>query len=109
MPAYPWFWTDQFGCNLQMLGLPAPDITYVLRGDPLAAEPKAIWLGHRDGVPAHAIAVNAGGDLRQMRLLFERAIALDPGVFADPAMPLRAQVKAAQAATTGCDEPSPGP
>ncbi len=95
---YPWFWTDQFGCNLQMLGLPAADLQYVLRGDPYVAEPKALWLGHRAGVPVHAIAVNAGGDLRQLRILFERGIALDPAAFADPSLPLRGQVKAAQAA-----------
>jgi 3-phenylpropionate/trans-cinnamate dioxygenase ferredoxin reductase subunit len=92
---YPWFWTDQFDANLQMLGLAAADLQYVLRGDPRAAEPRAIWLGHRDGVPVHAIALNAGGDLRQMRMLFERGLALDIAAFADPANPLRAQVKAA--------------
>ncbi len=95
---YPWFWTDQFGLNLQMLGLAAPDLRYVLRGDPEGDNPRAIWLGHRDGVPVHAIAVNAGGDLRQMRALFERGIGLDVAAFADPANSLRAQVKAAQAA-----------
>ena len=96
-PLYPWFWTDQFGCNLQMLGLAAPGLEYVLRGDPQADEPKAIWLGHRNGVPVHAVAVNAGGDLRRMRVLFERGIALDPAAFADPSQPLPGQVKAAQA------------
>ena len=97
LPPYPWFWTDQFGCNLQMLGLPAADLQYVLRGDPYASDPKAIWLGHRQGIPVHAIAVNAGGDLRQMRALFERGIAMDPAASADPSLPLRGQVKAAQA------------
>src|SRR5690606_7523215 len=25
--AHPWFWTDQFGCNIQMQGLPEPGLT----------------------------------------------------------------------------------
>jgi 3-phenylpropionate/trans-cinnamate dioxygenase ferredoxin reductase subunit len=102
---YPWFWTDQFGVNLQMLGLAAPDLAYVPRGNPGGESPRAIWLGHRDGVPVHAIAVNAGGDLRQMRVLFERRLPLDPAAFADPSNPLRAQVKAAQKAAA---EPAAG-
>ena len=81
---YPWFWTDQYGCNVQMLGLPQPGLVHACRGVPQQAEtPRFIWLGHRDGVPVHAIAVNAGGDLRQLRVLFEQAIAIDPQRYAD--------------------------
>ena len=101
---YPWFWTDQYGCNVQMLGLPQPDLVYACRGVPQAqAEtPRFIWLGHRDGVPVHAIAVNAGGDLRQLRVLFEQAIAIDPQRYADETVALKPLVKACQqrAATT---------
>jgi 3-phenylpropionate/trans-cinnamate dioxygenase ferredoxin reductase subunit len=80
---YPWFWTDQFGCNIQMLGMPAQDLSYLCRGEaePAAETPKLIWLGHRDGVPVHGVAVNAAGDLRQMRVLFERGIRVDPAGF----------------------------
>ncbi len=94
--SYPWFWTDQFNCNIQMLGLPATGLSYTVRGDLEAAEARLIWLGHRKGVPIHAIAVNAGGDLRLMRSLFEAGLPLDPTAFADTTIPLRGQVKAAQ-------------
>ena len=49
---YPWFWTDQYGCNVQMLACPSPPLVYACRGVPQAqAEtPRFIWLGHRDGV-----------------------------------------------------------
>lgn len=101
---YPWFWTDQYGCNVQMLGLPQPGLVYACRGVPQArAEtPRFIWLGHRDGVPVHAIAINAGGDLRQLRVLFEQAIAIDPQRYADETVALKPLVKACQqrAATT---------
>ena len=57
---------------------------------------------HRDGVPVHAIAVNAGGDLRQLRVLFEQAIAIDPQRYTDETVALKPLVKACQqrAATT---------
>lgn len=97
-PAYPWFWTDQLGCNIQMLGLPAPGLTYALRGDPQAEPCKALWIGHRDGVPVHGIAINAGGDLRVLRPLFEQRLRVDVAAFADQSQPLRAWMKAQQAA-----------
>ncbi|ARP86775.1 NAD(P)/FAD-dependent oxidoreductase [Bordetella genomosp. 9] len=97
---YPWFWTDQFGCNIQMLGMPAPDIAYVCRGsaEPDAEAPRLLWLGHRDGVPVHGLAVNAAADLRQMRVLFERAIRGDVRGFTDPSVPLKSWTKACQQA-----------
>jgi NADPH-dependent 2,4-dienoyl-CoA reductase/sulfur reductase-like enzyme len=97
---YPWVWTDQGPHNLQMLGLAAPDLAYVRRGD-LAGQGKAVWIGHRNGVPVHGIALNAGGDLRALRALFDAAAPIDPVAFADPSTALRPWVKAtlAQAAT----------
>jgi 3-phenylpropionate/trans-cinnamate dioxygenase ferredoxin reductase subunit len=97
---YPWFWTDQFGCNIQMLGLPAPDLAYVCRGsaEPGEPAPKLIWLGHRDGIPVHGVAVNAPGDLRQLRVLFERAVPIDPAGYADESTALKPWIKACQQA-----------
>ena len=45
---------------------------------------------------------NAGGDLRQLRVLFEQAIAIDPQRYADETVALKPLVKACQqrAATT---------
>lgn len=94
-PAYPWFWTDQGDLNLQMLGLAAADLHYVRRGDPAA---KALWIGHRDGIPVHGIALNNGGDLRALRPLFEQRIAFDPAAFANEATALRPWVKSLLAA-----------
>lgn len=99
-PPYPWFWTDQFGCNIQMLGMPAPGLVYACRGDaePGADAPRFIWLGHRNGVPVHGVAVNAAADLRQMRVLFERGIRVDPTGFADAGGALKPWIKACQQA-----------
>ena len=98
--AYPWFWTDQFGCNIQMLGLPEPDLTYVIRGelDPKAETPKFIMLGLKNDVPHYAIAVNAGGDLRALRTLFEKSVRINPNEFTDTSVTARAFAKSATAA-----------
>jgi 3-phenylpropionate/trans-cinnamate dioxygenase ferredoxin reductase subunit len=72
----PWFWSDQYGVNLQILGLPSAAARCHARGAP--AEAKGSWLAlHADGRPAGAIAVNAARDLRPLRRLFESNIAPD--------------------------------
>lgn len=97
--AYPWFWTDQFDCNIQMLGLPQDGLEYIVRGsmDPAQAAPRFIMLGLLQGRPRHALAVNAGADLRALRPLLENALPIDPTRFCDEAVTVRAFAKAAQA------------
>jgi 3-phenylpropionate/trans-cinnamate dioxygenase ferredoxin reductase subunit len=89
--AYPWFWTDQGKHNLQMLGLPASGLEYIRRGEPALG--KALWVGHRGGVPVHGVALNAGGDLRALRPLFERGRPVPLHAFGDPTLNLRAWAK----------------
>ena len=99
-PAVPWFWTDQGKHNIQMLGLPAPGLDYLRRGDP--ASGKALWIGHRGGVPLHGVALNAGADLRAIRPLFERGLPVPLDDFPLNATNLRAwarQMQAGAAAT----------
>ena len=100
---YPWFWTDQGEDNLQMLGMAAADLHYVRRGDPTAGP--ALWIGHRDGVPVHGIALNAGGDLRALRALFDVGTAFDPASFVAQSGPLRAWVKNTLAAAAAPASP----
>lgn len=97
--AYPWFWTDQFDCNIQMLGLPRPDLDYIVRGslDSSSDSPRFIMLGLHDGKPYQALAVNAGGDLRALRPLLERALPIEAAQFADESTTVRAYAKAVQA------------
>jgi len=92
--AYPWFWTDQGPHNIQILGLAASDLDYVRRGDPDGGA-RAVWIGHRSGVPIHGIALNAGADLRALRPLFEERIAFDAEEFVAGTAPMRAWVKSA--------------
>ena len=97
----PWFWTDQFGCNVQMLGVQTPGLAYSLRGNPGAdtATPKFLLLGFDDRQRVrHAIAVNTAGDLRQLRPLLQQGVPCDPARLLDPALPLRQIVRDALAA-----------
>lgn len=94
-PAVPWFWTDQGAHNIQVLGLPAPDLEYVRRGDPVSG--KVMWIGHRGSVPVHGVAINAGSDLRAVRPLFERSQPVRWDDFPLHTSNLRAWVKHMQA------------
>lgn len=103
-PPYPWFWTDQGRHNLQMLGLPANDLEYVRRGNPAAD--KALWIGHRNGVPVHGVALNAGGELRAVRPLYERGRPVALHEFHDDALNLRAWAKQAMSEAGALFQPS---
>lgn len=94
-PAVPWFWTDQGKHNIQVLGLPAPGLEYVRRGDP--ATGKVLWVGHRGAIPLHGVAVNAGADLRAIRPLLEQGRPVQFDDFQLDATNLRAWAKRMQA------------
>jgi 3-phenylpropionate/trans-cinnamate dioxygenase ferredoxin reductase subunit len=95
VPAVPWFWTDQGNLNIQILGFPAADLDYVRRGDP--ATGKALWLGHRNAVPVHGVAINAGAELRAIRPLFESGLPVPIQDFQLNSINLRAWAKQVQA------------
>lgn len=90
-PPPPWFWTDQFGCNIQMLGHGAPGLAYHLRGPlPEGREPgKAMLFGIDGDRLVHAIAINAGGDLRAFRNVLGRSLACAPETLADAGIPAK--------------------
>jgi 3-phenylpropionate/trans-cinnamate dioxygenase ferredoxin reductase subunit len=99
----PWFWSDQFGCNLQILGVPVAGLLYHRRGDfsSLGAASKFMLLGANEaGQILHAIALNAGGDLRQLKPLVDSKTPCDPISLCDATAPLRPLVRAALARTS---------
>ena len=93
--ALPWFWTDQFGGNIQMLGAFDPALDYRLRGNDSheGESPKFMLLGTASGHLRHALAVNAGGDLRQLKPLIDKGLHCDLDALADSTRPLRQTVK----------------
>jgi 3-phenylpropionate/trans-cinnamate dioxygenase ferredoxin reductase component len=86
----PWFWTDQCGWNVQMLGLhDGAPYDWVERR---VSDDKLILFGLRAGLLAYALAQNAGGDMRVLRQMMERSNAPDVVALADPAVKLRSLV-----------------
>lgn len=89
--ATPWFWTDQFGCNVQMLGHRDPALDYYVRGTlPSGCESgKALLFGVREGRLEHVVAINAGGDLRAFRDAVDQPLACAPQALCDPDAPAK--------------------
>ena len=82
----PWFWSDQYGMNLQIYGMPVPRHQVVTRGDPSAGSGVLFYLAG-DVVEA-AIGINAARDLRFARRLIEQRKPVDAARLADPSTPL---------------------
>ncbi len=87
----PWFWSDQYDVNLQMLGLPDGDSESVLRGD-MAGEAFTIFHVHEDRVVG-ATAINGARDIAVARRLIAQQRSVDPARLADPDTALRALLR----------------
>lgn len=87
----PWFWSDQHGVNIQMVGAaPAGGMSgsaTVWRGDPAAG--RAIGFSLVEGRLVCATAFNAGGEIRFARKLIESGVQLDANELADSGMKLK--------------------
>ena len=82
----PWFWSDQYGINLQIFGMPAPRHQTVVRGNP---ESDSFVMFFLDGDKvAAALGPNSARDLRFARRLIERCTGVDPLQLADVELPL---------------------
>ncbi|WP_233521918.1 NAD(P)/FAD-dependent oxidoreductase [Streptomyces triticagri] len=89
----PYFWSEQFGRFVQYAGHHAAADTTVRRGDPDGPAWSLCWL--RDGALVALLAVGRPRDLAQGRRLIESGAPLDPALVADPAVPLKKAVLAA--------------
>lgn len=85
--AAPWFWSDQYGLKLQMVGLSQGHDTCVLRGDMATHKFIAFYL--RDGVLIAADAVNRPADFVQAKRLVAAGARVDPRTLADETAPLK--------------------
>ncbi|MBR8201287.1 anthranilate 1,2-dioxygenase system ferredoxin--NAD(+) reductase [Burkholderia vietnamiensis] len=84
----PWLWSDQYDCNLQMLGLFGAGQTTVVRGDPARVPFTVFGLGD-DGRIVAAAAVNLGRDIGAARRLIAAGAMPDPQQLADPTVGLK--------------------
>ncbi len=87
----PWFWSDQHGVNIQILGVPGREDEIVVRGDPAADKVSYLFL--RDGVVTGLVAVNTMREVRAARMLMQSGRRFDPAVLADGARSLQALLK----------------
>jgi 3-phenylpropionate/trans-cinnamate dioxygenase ferredoxin reductase component len=83
----PWFWTDQYDWNVQMLGMPDSTIDHWVERS--SDVDKTMLMGLRDGVIVYALAVNQGGELRAIRKLIEDVVPVDLAELADPSIKFR--------------------
>ncbi|RQU19985.1 pyridine nucleotide-disulfide oxidoreductase [Burkholderia cenocepacia] len=84
----PWLWSDQYDCNLQMLGLFGDERTIVVRGDPASGPFTVFGLGD-DGRIVAVAAANVGRDIGASRRLIAAGAVPDPVKLADPAVNLK--------------------
>jgi len=82
----PWFWSDQYGNNLQIYGFPTAAQKMVIREQPDHAGFLRFYLEGRR--VRSAVGVNAGRALRVARQLIERGQEVDAARLADAAVPL---------------------
>ena len=78
----PWFWSDQLGTNIQMVGVAEPGMQIVWRGERLA-------LGLAGGRLRLAVGFDMGGEIRLARRLIESRAQLSPERLADGAVKLK--------------------
>jgi 3-phenylpropionate/trans-cinnamate dioxygenase ferredoxin reductase subunit len=95
----PWFWTDQYDWNIQMLGMPDAAIDQWI--ERAGADGKTMLMGLRDGVILHALAINHGGELRAIRRLVEETTPVDASMLADPTVKLRQLERLARSTHSG--------
>lgn len=84
----PWLWSDQYDCNLQMLGMFGDERTIVVRGDPASGPFTVFGLGD-DGRIVAVAAANLGRDIGASRRLIAAGAVPDPVKLADPAVNLK--------------------
>ncbi|NKB20841.1 MAG: NAD(P)-binding protein [Alphaproteobacteria bacterium] len=87
----PWFWSDQFDANLQMIGLPQDWDETATRGDVAANEFVTFYL--KDGVIDGAISVNNPRDLRVGKRLMQGKKPVSAAELEDPETKMQALLK----------------
>ncbi|HEV8028634.1 MAG TPA: FAD-dependent oxidoreductase [Stellaceae bacterium] len=92
----PWLWTDQYDCNIQVLGCFDPSLELLLRGDVRSGAFTLLGLG-ADGRITLAVTVNNGRDMAVLRRLVTSKASPPKDALADPTRKLADLLKAARA------------
>jgi NADPH-dependent 2,4-dienoyl-CoA reductase/sulfur reductase-like enzyme len=78
----PWFWTDQYGHNIQLAGKPIDAHERIERGDPTTGPSISYYL--ESGIVRGAIAVDCARELRNSMNLIEGGKVVDPAALVGP-------------------------
>ncbi|HSV84539.1 MAG TPA: FAD-dependent oxidoreductase [Ramlibacter sp.] len=84
----PWMWTDQFGHNIQVVGLCSPHDVVITRAELEAEGGLLLWM--RDGRVAGGMLVDCGRERKQLEALVRRAAQVSGSALADASLPLKA-------------------
>jgi 3-phenylpropionate/trans-cinnamate dioxygenase ferredoxin reductase component len=76
-PDVPWFWSDQYDINFQMLGIPSPHSTVYQKGS--AAAGAFVHYFVQDGKLLAAAGVNSARDLREAKRAIRQGNSFEPG------------------------------
>ncbi len=90
----PWFWSDQYDVNLQILGVPDPSLKTVLRGSP-AEDCFSVFFLDENNRMTGAVSANAMRDLRVAKRMMERGIVASPDQLSDVNFSLKKLITAA--------------
>jgi 3-phenylpropionate/trans-cinnamate dioxygenase ferredoxin reductase subunit len=90
--AVPWFWTDQYDRNIQMLGGRVANDVVVMRADVTAPSWCAFFVA--DSVIRGAVMVNAGRERRNIKRLIDTQQRIDCTELGDTARPLASLARA---------------
>ncbi|NHB89658.1 phenylpropionate dioxygenase ferredoxin reductase subunit [Photorhabdus tasmaniensis] len=74
LPGAPWFWTDQWGINIQMVGKMQAEKWHI-QGD--LQSDKAVLLGTENEVLVGAVAINQGREMRNLRKLLSNPMVIE--------------------------------
>ena len=83
----PWFWSDQFGRNIQMVGIAEPGLEVCWRGEPRSG--RCMAFGLRDGRVRLAVAFDLGAEIRHARRLIESRAPVPERRLTDPQCKLK--------------------
>ncbi|HZP25570.1 MAG TPA: FAD-dependent oxidoreductase [Dehalococcoidia bacterium] len=83
----PWFWSDQYDINMQLIGHPRSWDKVVFRGS--VDERKFTVFYLKDGGLQAALAVNRGGDIRPCKEIIRAKAPVDPQQLEDESVNLR--------------------
>jgi NADPH-dependent 2,4-dienoyl-CoA reductase/sulfur reductase-like enzyme len=90
MDRYPWFWSDQYGQNVQMVGsvIESED-----RVELPATNASRIILYLRGAQVTGAVGINAGRDIRLIKRQLESGPPIDAYAIAKSGLPLQEAIK----------------